>query len=75
MLGKTLVFIGVLFVLAGLLLWQIGPRLPHLGFRGLPGDLHWQSGPVKIYFPIVTCLALSAILTLLWWLWRWWAGR
>lgn len=65
--GKLILLLGVILVVAGVLLWGLG----RLGFRGLPGDLHYDSDRVHIYFPLVTCLALSAILTFGFWIWRW----
>jgi hypothetical protein len=64
-LGKLLIVLGVVFVAAGLL--QIfGARLPlHLG--RLPGDIAYKGRHGDIYFPIVTCILVSAALTLLFW--------
>ena len=36
----------------------------------LPGDLHYTRGNFSFYFPLVTCLILSLVLTLLLWLFR-----
>jgi hypothetical protein len=46
--------------------WVLG----RLGFKGLPGDFAWESGNVKIYVPIVTCLVLSVVISLGVWLVR-----
>lgn len=62
---------GVILALVGLVVWGLG----RMGFRGLPGDIRYESENVRIYVPIVTCLVLSAVLTLGLWLWRWLAGR
>jgi hypothetical protein len=62
-----LVAAGLLLALVGLLVWL----LERSGFRGLPGDLRFESGNLRIYFPIVTCLVLSLILTLALWFWNW----
>ena len=69
MVGKTLVLIGVLFVLIGLWLWS-GSRLPTwLSWLGrLPGDIAIERDHVRFYFPIVTSLLLSVLLTLVLWL-------
>lgn len=64
-LGKFLVFGGVLMVIAGVLLWA-GFGRTWLG--RLPGDIHYSRGNVHFYFPIATCLILSAVLTLIMWL-------
>jgi hypothetical protein len=66
-IGKFLVIVGVLMVLIGALLWS-GFGKSWLG--RLPGDIHYSKGDFHIYFPIVTCLILSAVLTLILWLFR-----
>jgi hypothetical protein len=60
-----LVGLGVLCLAAGLF-WPFFSR--YLG--RLPGDLMLRRGGVTVVFPIVTCLLLSLILTLLFWLLR-----
>ncbi len=69
-MGKILVAMGVVLVGVGLTLWALGRS----GFRGLPGDIRIEGEHTRFYFPIVTCLALSAALTALLWLWRWFRG-
>jgi hypothetical protein len=59
--GKLFIILGGLIVLVGLAL-TFGPRIPFLG--RLPGDIAIDRGNVHIYFPIVTCLLLSVVLTL-----------
>ena len=58
--GKLLIIVGALIVVVGLAL-TIGPRIPFLG--RLPGDIAVDRGNVHFYFPLVTCLVLSVILT------------
>lgn len=66
-LGRLLIVFGVILVLVGVLLvW--GPRIPWLG--RLPGDIVYKSDRVTFYFPIVTCVVLSVVLSILLWLWR-----
>jgi hypothetical protein len=68
-LGKLLVVAGVALVIVGAILWSgFGRSL--LG--RLPGDIHYTSvrGHFSFYFPVVTCLLLSLLLTLLLWLFR-----
>jgi predicted Co/Zn/Cd cation transporter (cation efflux family) len=64
-LGKFLIIAGVLLVVVGLLL-MAGAKFGHLG--RLPGDIVYKGKHVQFYFPIVTCLVLSAVLTLVFWL-------
>jgi hypothetical protein len=66
-LGKALVVLGVILIVAGAILWKTGG----LGGLGrLPGDIVIQKGNSTFYFPIVTCLVISFILTVLSWLLR-----
>jgi len=66
-MGKLLVVAGLLMALAGALLWSGVGR----GWLGrLPGDIHYSRGSFHFYFPVVTCLVLSALLTLILWLFR-----
>ncbi|MGB7767946.1 MAG: DUF2905 domain-containing protein [Verrucomicrobiia bacterium] len=66
-LGKFLVIAGLLPVAVGALLWSGFGK----GWLGrLPGDVNYSKGDFSFHFPIVTCLILSAILTLLLWLFR-----
>jgi hypothetical protein len=61
---KLLVTAGVLLVAAGLL-W---PTLSRLGLGRLPGDIAIQGEHGGFYFPIVTCILVSLVLTLIFWL-------
>jgi hypothetical protein len=66
-LGKLLVIVGLVLAAAGALLWKTGG----LGGLGkLPGDIFVQRGDSSFYFPLVTCLLISLVLTLLAWLLR-----
>lgn len=69
--GKLLVVIGAILVVLGAAVWGLG----RLGLRGLPGDVRYESDGVRIYFPIVTCIVLSVVLTLAVWLWQWLGRR
>lgn len=61
-IGKVLILVGAFVAFSGLLLvfWQ---RIPFLG--KLPGDIFLQKGNLQFFFPIVTCLAISALLTII----------
>ncbi len=61
-LGKMLLLAGGLLVLMGLALLFL-PRIPFLG--KLPGDIQIEGKYGGFYFPIVTCLLISLILTVL----------
>jgi len=66
-LGKFLVIVGVLLVAVGLFM-MTGSRFSFFGLGKLPGDIAYKGKNVQFYFPLVTCLLLSAVLTLVWWL-------
>ena len=61
-IGKLLIIIGGFILVVGLFL-SFGFRIPYLG--KLPGDISIDRGNVHFYFPIVTGLLLSLVLTLL----------
>ena len=63
-MGRWLIALGVLLVLVGLL-W---PWLSKLGFGRFPGDIVIERPGFHFYFPIVTCLLVSAILSIIVWL-------
>jgi len=65
-LSRTLLFFGGLLVILGALLYFSG-KLPFRLGR-LPGDIVHRGEHTTFYFPIVTCLLLSAALSLLFWL-------
>ncbi len=60
--GKLLIIAGGLIVVVGLAL-TFGPKIPFLG--RLPGDIAIDRGNVHFYFPIVTCLILSLLATVI----------
>lgn len=57
-----LVVLGLLLVVVGVLLW-CGAGKSWLG--RLPGDIHYSRGNFNFYFPVVTCIILSILLTLI----------
>jgi hypothetical protein len=61
-LGKLLVIIGAVFLLIGIALWS-GFGASWLG--RLPGDIRIERAHSAFYFPVVTCLILSLLLSLL----------
>jgi hypothetical protein len=66
-LGKFLVIVGLVVVGIGLLLWS---GLGKGWFGRLPGDIHYSKGNFSFHFPIVTCILLSLVLSLIFWLFR-----
>ena len=67
-LGKILVVVGLGLVALGLLLWLGGKMNLPLG--RLPGEIRIDRANYKFYFPLTTCLLVSAVLTLIAWLLR-----
>lgn len=59
-----LIAIGIVLVAIGLL-W---PWLTKLGLGRLPGDIIINRGNFSFYFPIVTCLIVSVVLSFILWL-------
>ena len=62
----SLILLGLAIVAVGLL-W---PWIRRLGLGRLPGDIRIQTEHGVFYFPIVTCLVLSIVLSLVLWLFR-----
>ncbi|MFG6139532.1 DUF2905 domain-containing protein [Halomonas sp. B23F22_10] len=65
-MSRTPIVIGLLLVAAGLL-W---PWLGRLPLGQLPGDILIHRGHTRFYFPLTSMLLISAILSLLLWLFR-----
>lgn len=66
-LAKTFIILGVVFILAGGILSFAG-KIPWLG--RLPGDIVIKKENFSFYFPLATCLLLSALLSLVLFVWR-----
>ena len=65
-MGRLLITLGILLVVAGLAI-EFSPRLPFRIGR-LPGDIYVHRHNTTFYFPIVTCLVLSVVFSLMMWL-------
>lgn len=59
---KLLIGVGVLLVIVGLI-WQFGGKFLPLG--RLPGDIVVEKENFSFYFPIVTCIVISIVLSLI----------
>ncbi len=64
--GKLIFLAGLAIVTLGVIVWSLGK----LGLRGLPVDVSYKSENVRIYFPIVTCVVLSIVGSVILWLFR-----
>ena len=60
-LGKLLAVFGVVLVVLGLLLAGLGRT--HLPLGHLPGDIYYRGKNGTFYFPLTTCILLSAVLS------------
>ncbi len=63
-MSRTLILIGLAFVVLGLA-W---PLIQRLGLGHLPGDIVIRREGFQLYFPIVTSLVLSALISFVFWL-------
>ena len=65
-IGRTLIMVGAVLVVIGLL-FTYGGRLP-LRLGRLPGDIEIRGKNSVFYFPVVTCILLSAVFSVVIWL-------
>lgn len=64
--GRTLIVVGLVMVAFGVVV-TFGENLP-IRLGRLPGDIRIEGKNGSFYFPVVTCLLLSAVVSLLMWL-------
>ena len=62
-MARTLIVIGLVILLVGLL-W---PYLSRIGLGRLPGDIVIERENITFYFPLMTCLLVSVVLSLVLW--------
>jgi hypothetical protein len=65
--GWALVIVGLVIAALGAV-WLLAPYIPWLG--RLPGDIAVERPNFRFYFPVVTCIVLSVLLTGIMWLVR-----
>lgn len=58
---KILIIIGIILLMVGLLY----PYIKKLGLGQLPGDILFKTGNSTFFFPVMTCLIISIILTII----------
>ena len=58
---KLLIILGIVILVIGLLY----PYIKKLGLGQLPGDIMFKSGTSTFFFPIVTCIIISVVLTII----------
>jgi hypothetical protein len=61
-LGKIIVFTGIMLLILGGLIMTAGKLL---NFGHLPGDIFIRRGNFTFYFPLLTCIILSVLLTII----------
>jgi len=64
--GRTLIYLGVALVVIGILV-SFGDKMP-LRLGRLPGDIEIRGKHSVFYFPLVTCILLSVVFSLVMWL-------
>jgi hypothetical protein len=67
-IGKLVAIVGIILALIGLLLWRFPTWFGWIGH--LPGDISVEKGNFRFYFPLVTCILVSVVITLLSWIFR-----
>lgn len=60
MIGRSLIIIGIVIVIAGFLM-AYDPKIPYLG--RLPGDIYYKKDNFVFYFPLATSIIISVILS------------
>jgi hypothetical protein len=63
-IGKTLIYVGILLIIIGAFLMLCDK----LGLGRLPGDIVYKKGNFTFYFPLMTSILISLILTIIFWL-------
>jgi hypothetical protein len=62
-MARILILLGLAILVAGLL-W---PYLSQIGLGRLPGDIVVERKNVTLYFPLMTCLLMSVLISLVFW--------
>ncbi|TMH15516.1 MAG: DUF2905 domain-containing protein [Betaproteobacteria bacterium] len=65
-MSKWLITVGLILVAAGLL-W---PLMSKLGLGRLPGDIVVRRDGFSLYFPLMTCLVISVVVSIVIWIFR-----
>ena len=64
--GKTLIVFGAILLVIGVIV--VGASRANLPIGRLPGDIVYRGKNTSFYFPIVTCIVLSIVLSLVFWI-------
>jgi hypothetical protein len=65
-MARRLIVAGLILAAAGML-WPLAAKF---GLGHLPGDIRIERKGFVFYFPITTCVAISALVTLVVWIFR-----
>ncbi len=68
-LGRVLIILGIVLLVSGILL-HYTHFFSFLNLGRLPGDIRIKRGNFSVYFPLTTCIILSILLTLIFYLFR-----
>lgn len=66
-LARVLIFFGILLIVIGGVI-LLANKIP--GISRLPGDIYIQKKNFSFYFPVTTCIIISIILSIIFWLFR-----
>ena len=66
-MSRLLIIVGILLVVVGLFWPVFSHFFAKIGFGKLPGDIAVEGEHSKFYFPIMTCLIVSAVLSVIVW--------
>ena len=66
-LGRSLIILGIIIIAFGIVITFAG-KIPWLG--RLPGDIHIKRDNFTFYFPLATCILLSVLFSLIFWLFK-----
>jgi H+/Cl- antiporter ClcA len=66
--GKIFIVLGLLLVVVGVLVFFLHDKLHWLG--RLPGDIRIERENFRLYIPLATCLLLTLLMNLIFWLVR-----
>lgn len=66
-LGRALLVVGAVVAIVGVAL-VAAERFPGLRIGRLPGDIRIERGNFRFYFPLATSIAVSLVLTLVFWI-------
>ncbi|HEX3660284.1 MAG TPA: DUF2905 domain-containing protein [Acidobacteriaceae bacterium] len=66
--GRVLIGVGLLIAAVGVAVLLLGKAGVPLG--RLPGDFVWRGKHTTVYFPLVTCIVVSVVLSFVVWLMR-----